>query len=373
VPLVVKWRVPDGIKVERFLVDRPSAQVTLPDAARLEWYLGNASAGGFYRVLHDPANRVALIANLSDGLTAVERLALVNDQWALVRSGRASVESFLDIVDALGWESDYDVLDGLAAPLDVLDEQVVEPGGPEQQGLRSWIAKRFGPQLERLGWDAGESEDDPTRLRRAALVRLLGGVAENGQVTEEARRRLDSDLVDRGALEPNLADSVVALAARIGDDALYERYREVVAIATTPQERRRFLLNLASFRTTSTLRRTLAAVLTPEIPTQDVTFILMRLLANPFARGEAWAFMTKRWTALRRRVPPLMLSRLVEATPSLREPRYAREVARFFRTHPMPEAKRALKQALEVFRLNADLRRRTAEVLAHDPRLRLGS
>jgi hypothetical protein len=59
-----------------------------------------------------------------------------------------------------------------------------------------------------------------------------------------------------------------------------------------------------------------------------------------------------------------MLSRLVDAMPSLREPRYAREVAAFFRAHPLPEAARALKQALEVFRLNAELRKRTAPGLA---------
>jgi len=109
------------------------------------------------------------------------------------------------------------------------------------------------------------------------------------------------------------------------------------------------------------LERTLAAVLTPEIPTQDVAFVLIRLLGNPFARVAAWRFIQKRWSAIRRRVPPLMLSRLVDATPALREPRHAREVQSFFRRHPLPEAERALKQALEVFRLNDELRRREAK------------
>jgi hypothetical protein len=59
-----------------------------------------------------------------------------------------------------------------------------------------------------------------------------------------------------------------------------------------------------------------------------------------------------------------MISRLVEATPSLREPRWAREVASFFRAHPVPEAARAVRQAREVFRLNAELRKRTAPGLA---------
>ena len=65
---------------------------------------------------------------------------------------------------------------------------------------------------------------------------------------EAARHRLDAYLADRGSLDPNLADPVVGLSARVGDDALYERYRAVVAAADTPQERRRFLLSLASFR-----------------------------------------------------------------------------------------------------------------------------
>src|SRR2546430_14746495 len=92
---------------------------------------------------------------------------------SLVRGGRAPIESFLDLADALGEETDYDVLDGIAGPLDLIDEQVAEPGSAVQAGFRAWIARRFGPQLERLGGAAAPGAVEPTRLRRAALVRLL--------------------------------------------------------------------------------------------------------------------------------------------------------------------------------------------------------
>jgi hypothetical protein len=59
-----------------------------------------------------------------------------------------------------------------------------------------------------------------------------------------------------------------------------------------------------------------------------------------------------------------MLARLVDATPALRTPAFAREVGAFFRAHPLPEATRALRQALEVFRLNAELRHRVTPGLA---------
>ena len=141
---------------------------------------------------------------------------------------------------------------------------------------------------------------------------------------------------------------MVGLAARVGDAALYDRYREVAVAARTPQEQRRFLLSLASFRTRARSRATLDAILTPEIPTQDVAFLLMRLLRNPAGREDAWRFLRRKWSSLRKRIPPLMVSRLVEATPALRTPRYAREVREFFRDHPVPEAARAIRQASSV-------------------------
>src|SRR5207244_2923008 len=150
------------------------------------------------------------------------------------------------------------------------------PGGPGTSATRARAAsragrgRRSGPQPERLRGAAAPGEADPTRRRRAALVRLLGGVAGAPAVLAEARRRLDAYPAARSALEPNLADPVVALAARVGDEALYDRYRAAVAAAATPQERRRFLLGLGSFRTRAAREQTLAAVLMPEIPTQDV-------------------------------------------------------------------------------------------------------
>src|SRR5262249_57788262 len=133
------------------------------------WYCGNADAGGFYRVLHDAANRAALREELASVLTAVERLALAGDQWALVRANRTTVESFLDIADALGDETDYDVLDGIAGPLDVVDEQVVPPDGPVQAALRGWLARRIGRAIERLGGGHRPSDGDYHRLHRSAL------------------------------------------------------------------------------------------------------------------------------------------------------------------------------------------------------------
>lgn len=48
-------------------------------------------------------------------------------------------------------------------------------------------------------------------------------------------------------------------------------------------------------------------------------------------------------------MPPVMAGRLIEVTPLLGTKAYRREVADFFRSHPVPSGERTLKQALERF------------------------
>ena len=117
---------------------------------------------------------------------------------------------------------------------------------------------------------------------------------------------------------------------------------------------------LAEFRSRALVDRMLGLALTDAVQTQDVVILLGRALANRDARERTWAFVKRRWSVLRRRLPPMLATRLVEATPSLQTPAHRREVAEFFRTHPLPTAKRALAQALERFDLNTALRRRAA-------------
>ena len=97
----------------------------------------------------------------------------------------------------------------------------------------------------------------------------------------------------------------------------------------------------------------LSLCLSPRVPTQDVAFVLARLLANPAARERAWAFAKRRWARLAKRMPPMLASRLVEATPALGTAAHRRDVAAFFRRHPLPAGARALEQALERFDLDA--------------------
>lgn len=351
-----------GSKTVRELLAKSRGEIELPGKAPRFVY-GNAEEGGFFRPLHTDEELAALAGAMAE-LDTIERMGLLGHQWAAVRAGHAGVESFLDLAMAFGAERDPDVLLTLRGPLALVSATVRRELGDEAvERLGERVAQAFGPALEALGLDAKARESDEVRLRRAALLGLLGELAEREDVVAAAALRGARYLEDRRAVDPNLADAVVNLAARRGDAALFERFLEAVGTATTPQERRRFLMALGGFHREELVDRALALALTDTVGTQDVAILLTRMLGNREAREATWRFMKRRWKALRRRMPPMLVTRPIEATPALGTAAYRRDVAAFFKANPVPTGARAVRQALEQFDLNLAFAKRAAPAL----------
>ena len=365
IPLVVRVGTRrGGSRLVRQLVTKTKDRVELGSATSVAWCYANASEGGYHRPLHDEENLLVLAESMQSSLSAAERMGLLGHQWAGVRGGHAGIETFLELASRLGEEADFDVLDALTGPLRYLHDYLIpDAGNDAAERLRAWLAATFGPALRDLGWGGAAAESDDTRVRRASLLRLVGEIGEAEDVTAEAVRRFDAYLADRASLEPNLADSVVAIAARHGDAARYEKLRRAVAEAGTPQERRRFQLALADFGPAALVDRTLAMTLKDDVSTQDVGLVFMRLFANERARERTWGFVKKSWDKVSKRLPPMMVSRVIDCTPVLRTKEARKDVAAFFKAHPVATAKRALQQALERFDLNAEFARRAAKPL----------
>jgi len=321
---------------------------------------GNADEGGFFRPLHEPSELRAMAAHKTD-LSAVERMGLLGHQWAAVRAGHAKLPDFLDLALAFGDEEDPDVLITLRAPLAFICGMARRTLGADAEAeARLRVAEAFGPALDELGLVAREGERDERRLRRAALLSLVGEVAERPATLAGAAEQCQRYLARPTSVDPNLADPVVSLAAAGGDAALFDRLLEAAETAGTPQVRRRFQMALGAFREPALVTRALEVSLGDRVGTQDVAILLTRLLQNPAARERSWEFMKRRWTRFHRRMPPMLVTRPIDALPGLGTRAWRRDVAAFFREHPVPTGARAVKQALEHFDLNLAFDARTA-------------
>jgi puromycin-sensitive aminopeptidase len=348
----------------RHLVERARESVPLGRGEAPRFVYGNAEEAGFFRPAHGPRELARLLDSLGD-LAPVERMGLVDHQWALVRAGQAEVGSLLALAGALAHERDPDVLLALERPLGFLANALVPDAAPGcEAALRERLVAAFGPALSALGVEPTRDEAHDTRLRRAALIEIVARIAGEPRAIQHAAALGRRYLAARDSVDANLADAVVGLAARVGDAALHRGFVAAMRDAATPQEQRRFLLALGAFREPRLVERSLALALGEAVPTQDVVPLLARMLANPAAREATFDFVKARWPRLRRRMPPLLAGRLVESTWHLLTPARRRDVARFFAAHPLPSGERALRQALERFDWYAGFRARAARELA---------
>ncbi|MBW2286341.1 MAG: M1 family metallopeptidase [Deltaproteobacteria bacterium] len=373
-PSTGKWAVPwvgrvgrsrsGGGQLVRHLLTRKRDRISL-GKRRPRFVYGNANEGGFFRPAHGLRELEAL-GNALPSLAAVERMGLVDHQWALVCAGRAPIGALLDLAADLADECDPDVLAALRQPLAFIAHTLIpDAASAEDEPFRRWLQDTYGPAFAQLGWTPARNEPDDVRVRRAVLLAIVGGAAASDTLVRKATERCDAYLTNRRSLDANLTDGVVAIAARHGGKSRYRRYLSAARASDTPQEKRRFLLATADFRDPDQIDETLTMSLTDRVPTQDIIFLLGRLMANPAARERTWSFIKRRWPKLQKRMPSLFAGRLIEATPSLLTAAHRKDVAAFFRKNPVPSGDRALRQALERFDWYRGFRRGAATDL-HD-------
>jgi len=362
----MRWPVPfighvggareDSGREIRLIVEE--RQATIP-AVGIEWIHGNAGEAGFYRPVHGEPEREALLENINR-LLPVERQGLVGHEWALVQAGVSPISALLRLVETLRDERDPDVLEAVALPLTALSRGLVHDlGADTPQALRGWVEGVFGASLDAIGIERPEAESqgegEGDRRLRSELLGLVGLVAERPSLVAAARDQAARILDGGTAIDPELTARWLLLGARHGDDALYDRCLDALALSATPQGRQRALFALTEFNRADLASRTLERCAAGKVSSQDLVFVLGRCLAHPGVQNEAWAFIQARWDALARHLPPMHAPRLIAATTALRSAAHRREVIRFFRDLDLPSTKRALEQARERFEAHARL------------------
>src|SRR6187401_1720740 len=181
VPLIIRYEDDAGVHEKRLLFDSRRAELPL-GKGKIKWLTANGGSTGFYRVAYEPELMRGLTSNLRS-LDAAERIGLLSDTWALVRSGRATVRDWLALAEGLSGEKDTEVLGEVTGRFLALDRLVSDADRPAFQAT---VKRMFGAELTRLGWEkparAGGKparESDGARERRATLLSLVGKVTDD--------------------------------------------------------------------------------------------------------------------------------------------------------------------------------------------------
>lgn len=348
IPLTITYGTDQGVHRTQLLMEETEAQVTLPGA---HWYYPNAGARGFFRYALDDASLARLAANVQS-LAPEERVMLLDNQWALTRSGRADLAPLFALFSGLRGERDRAVLDAITDPFGWLATHAVPEA--ELPPFQQLVTAVFGPVLDELGWEVRPEDGLEEKQKRARAISVLGLIATDPEVRGKARERIASYLDGTGPLDPDLAAALVSAAAAGGDEELYERYvaRMQAVAATDAQEEARFRIALTLFEDERLAARTAEACFGDLIRVQDRTLMLGGLLGSRHARRLTWQVLKEHWDADVATLDPSGKHRAITALAALTPRDLAADATAFLQAHRAPDSAETIDQTLERLRLN---------------------
>ena len=187
----------------------------------------NAGAIGYYRVMYDDATLQTdskVFGTLPDG----DRIALLDDEWALVKSGDQKLPSYLALASAMGSDLDERAWSQITAALG--DIEYDERGTPGHDAFALYARTILKPVADRLGWDAKPDETPGIqKLRRTVLGDL--GNWDDSEVIAEARKRFANFVKDRSAIRPDDQEMILGIVALNADEATFQQLHEIARSA----------------------------------------------------------------------------------------------------------------------------------------------
>ena len=352
-----KWTLPVCFKSTK---GAPDCQLLTPESSTLkipagDFFFANAGGKGYYRSAYSPAAYSKLVANIESALSPVERISITGDEWAQVRSNKASVGDYLDLAAALKSDESSEVVSAALGGVDAIAERVAAT--PEEKAaMAAWLRRTFSPQLEKLG-PAKPTDSPNTDQLRALLFGVLGIYGNDPTVSSQAKEIAEKYLADQTTVDPTLGQAALMIAARHGDANLFDKLQKVYETSPDPVMQETALHLLAQFENPELARRSLEYVTSGKVRNQDAALQFAVSLSIPATRDLAWNFIKSNWESVNAQLTTELGGYLVNGTGSFCSAEMHEDVQNFFTAHKVAASGRVLKRATERINGCIELRR----------------
>jgi aminopeptidase N len=235
----------------------------------------NADALGFYRVGYDSATLAQNLKEFAE-LPHGDKIALLDDQWALVQAGKEALSTYLSMAASMGTDLDSRAWEQIAGALSTVEYDVRGSAGHDAFAARARSIVQ--PVVRRLGWDALATETPDVQQMRVTLIADLGAWRDP-EILAQARVRFEAFLRDHGAISPDDQAMILGLVARDADPAVFEQLHAIAKAARDETEQRRYYTVLMHVRDRQLAQQAAQIALSDEIPPQGANWRLGLLLA----------------------------------------------------------------------------------------------
>ncbi|MFZ0497840.1 MAG: M1 family metallopeptidase [Steroidobacteraceae bacterium] len=224
----------------------------------------DAGAIGYYRVQYDPAT-LALNTHGFDALPDGDRIALLDDQWALVQSRGAPLPSYLSLVERMGGDLDTRAWQQITGALGTVEYDERNSAGHE--AFAAYARSIIKPLEVRLGWKSRAGETPNVQQLRRAVIEDLGAWGDR-QVIAEARQRFAAFVRDRSAIAPDDQPMILGVVGRYADAVTFDELHTLAKQSQDEAQKNRLYRALALARDPKLAAQAASIAVGPEIPPQ---------------------------------------------------------------------------------------------------------
>jgi aminopeptidase N len=354
VPASTSWEIPVCYKRQLAGQVQPGACVLL--SARTQtatidgcssWIFANADSRGYYRTSYDADNLRALgDAARTDGLTPLEQTTLLEDLWALVRTGEQNIADMLSLSSQLAAHTLSPAIETALLRINYISEWIVEE--PQRAAFQRWVRETVRPLMDRLGWTPRSGEAEDVQSLRSMVIFTLGNAGRDPDVLREARRLAGLHLTGDARLHSSIADTTLQLAAIEGNAELYEQYFARMKDSSSGTDPRRYRVALSFFADPELVKRTLAYATSAEIRSQDAPILIRLLMQRPWASTATWDHLKGNWERVERTFGIFQgIPTVVASMEHLCDAGSKNDVERFFSARSVAGVELSLRQSLE--------------------------
>jgi aminopeptidase N len=246
----------------------------------------DAGAIGYYRVQYDPAT-LAVNTRGFDTIPDGDRIALLDDQWALVQSRSAPLASYLALAERMGGDLDTRAWQQITGALGTIEHD--ERGNAGHDAFAVYARSIIKPLADRLGWNTRPGETAALQTLRRTVIEDLGAWGDPG-VIAEARSRFAAFTHDRDAITPDDQPMILNVVGRYADASTFDELHALAKQSGDAAEKTRLYQALALVRDPQLAAQAAKIALSPEIPPQLATLRMQMLFAMSSEHPKlAWA------------------------------------------------------------------------------------
>jgi puromycin-sensitive aminopeptidase len=329
------WEIPIGGE----LLTTKSKKIAL-ESPFLKVNLGEQN---FHRTLYSPSLLAKLFLPIKNQeLDLVDRLGVVRDLFACVKSGAIPTSAYLEFLKAYEDENGYVIWSEILSGMKEI-YLLFESDKDIQKGLAKYYRQLLAKPAKNIGWKAKANEDPSRALLRSALIFEFGYYGDT-----ETNTRASKEFAKRH-IDPNLRSAVYNLVSLKGNKAYNEKLRKMYASAHLQEEQKRIGRALMLTPNQPTLNQNLKFVMSGEVRSQDAAIYISIALASNVNKDFLWNWLVENWDELEKRYRgEHLLVYIVKGLAGFNTLRDIKKIKTFFEKHKIISINRTLKQTLEI-------------------------